>query len=256
MQSAFSPDTPLVSELAASPNYSRRKGRSAPDMLILHYTGMKSAETAATCLCDPATEVSSHYLIFEDGRILQMVPEARRAWHAGVSSWEGMTDINSRSIGIEIANPGHEYGYRNFPKRQIEATIALCKDIITRHKIRSDRVLAHSDIAPARKNDPGEKFPWGKLHVAGVGHWVRPAPISRGEALKRGARGKKVYALQKQLKRYGYGIKITGDYGRATKEVVIAFQRHFRPARVDGVADASTQITLHKLLAARPMTAA
>jgi len=255
MQPPFSPDTPLVSELTASPNHSERKGVTRPDMIILHYTGMKSAETAVACLCDPATEVSSHYLIFEDGRILQMVPEARRAWHAGISSWQGMTDINSRSIGIEIANPGHEYGYKDFPKIQIESVIALCKDVIGRYKIRADRVLAHSDIAPARKNDPGEKFPWDQLHVAGVGHWIRPAPITRGKSLKRGARGEKVYALQRQLEHYGYGLKITGNFDRATEQAVTAFQRHFRVNRIDGVADPSTRVTLRKLLATRPTAA-
>src|SRR6185503_1984512 len=208
MQLAFSPDTPLVAAVQASPNHSERKGVSEPDIIVLHYTGMKSADAAAACLCDPVTEVSSHYLVFEDGRVLQMVPEARRAWHAGVSCWEGYSDINSRSIGIEIANPGHEFGYPPFPKTQIGAVAALCKDIIARHKIRADRVLAHSDIAPARKQDPGEKFPWGQLHVAGVGHWLRPAPITNGASLKRGVRGEKVFALQQQLERYGYDIKI------------------------------------------------
>jgi N-acetylmuramoyl-L-alanine amidase len=256
MQHAFSPDTLLVTAVQASPNYGDRKGVSGPDMIVLHYTGMKSADAAATCLCDPATGVSSHYLVFEDGRILQMVPEARRAWHAGVSSWEGTTDINSRSIGIEIVNPGHDFSYPPFPKAQIEAVIALCKDIVTRHKIRADRVVAHSDIAPARKNDPGEKFPWGQLHVAQVGHWIRPAPITRGEVLKRGAHGEKIYALQQQLERYGYGVKINGTYDRATEEVVTAFQRHYRPSLVDGIADASTRITLRKLLATRPIVAA
>lgn len=256
MKPAFSPDTPLVAAVQVSPNHGKRKGVPGPDMIVLHYTGMNSAEAAAACLCDPATEVSSHYLIYEDGRVLQMVPESRRAWHAGASSWEGKTDINSQSIGIEIVNPGHEFGYPPFPKAQIDAVIALCKDIIARHNIRADRVVAHSDIAPARKSDPGEKFPWGQLHVAGVGHWIRPVPIARGANLKRGNQGERVYALQQQLERYGYGINLNGNYDRMTEEVVTAFQRHYRPARVDGIADESTRVTLRKLLATRPSVAA
>jgi N-acetylmuramoyl-L-alanine amidase len=256
MQPLFLPDTPLVSALTATPNHGERKSATGPDMIILHYTGMKSAEMAVACLCDPTTEVSTHYLIFEDGRILQMVPEARRAWHAGASSWQGITDINSHSIGIEIANPGHELGYKDFPKVQIESVIALCKDIIGRYRIRADRVLAHSDVAPARKNDPGEKFPWDQLHFGGVGHWIRPAPITRGQSLKYGARGEKVYTLQQQLEHYGYGLKITGNFDRTTEQAVMAFQRHFRVKRVDGVADPSTRVTLRKLLATRPIAAA
>jgi N-acetylmuramoyl-L-alanine amidase len=256
MQPSFSPDTPLVAAVQASPNHGERKGVSDPDIVVLHYTGMKSADAAVEWLCDPASEVSSHYLVFEDGRILQMVPESRRAWHAGISSWEGKIDINSYSIGIEIANPGHDFDYPPFPKLQIKAVIALCSDIVARHKIRADRILAHSDIAPARKQDPGEKFPWGQLHVAGLGHWIRPAPITQGEALKRGARGEKVYALQQQLERYGYDVTVNGNYDRATEEVITAFQRHYRPSRVDGIADASTRITLRKLLATRPIVAA
>src|SRR5215475_4061097 len=131
-------------------------------MLLLHYTGMPDAQIALQRLCQQDSEVSAHYVVFEDGRIVQCVPEARRAWHAGESSWAGETDINSCSIGIEIVNPGHEFGYPDFPLRQTAAVISLCKSIIVRRgPISGELILAHSDVAPARKQDPGEKFPWG-----------------------------------------------------------------------------------------------
>ena len=194
--------------------------------------------------------VSSHYLVHEDGRIDQLVAEARRAWHAGVSSWKGVTDINSCSVGIEIVNPGHKFGYPDFPDAQIDAVTVLCRDIVARHHIRPERVLAHSDIAPARKQDPGEKFPWARLAAQGVGLWVEPAPIAAGAALARGARGKRVEELRAMLARYGYGLAPTGRYDKATELAVTAFQRHFCPARVDGIADASTVATLRRLLTA------
>ena len=157
------------------------------DMILLHYTGMPDVEGAIAQLCTPGTDVSAHYIVLEDGRIVQCVPEAKRAWHAGVSSWAGEEDINSCSIGIEIINRGHDWGYPDFPLRQIAAVIALCRGIMLRRKIPSHRVLAHSDVAPARKKDPGEKFPWHSLANSGVGHWVQPAPIVRGEPLKLGS---------------------------------------------------------------------
>ena len=199
-------------------------------MLLLHYTGMPEADAALARLCSADAQVSAHYLVFEDGRIVQLVPEAQRAWHAGAASWAGDTDINSASIGIEIANPGHEHGYQDFPDAQIDAVIALCRDIVARHGIRADRVLAHSDVAPTRKEDPGEKFPWRMLHAAGVGHWVEPLPIeTAGKTLTPGDRGETVRALQAELRRYGYGIEETGVYDDLTAAVVRAFQRHFRP---------------------------
>jgi len=196
--------------------------------------------------------VSSHYVVFEDGRIAQCVPESERAWHAGVSYWAGETDINSCSIGIEIANPGHDFGYPDFPSRQIAAVIALCRGIIARRGIRPDRVLAHSDVAPARKQDPGEKFPWRLLSDSGVGLWVPPAPIDKGGTrLASGASGEAVRALQSDLAAFGYSIAVSGEYDPATGEVVAAFQRHFRPALVDGEADESTRNTLIALLEKR-----
>jgi N-acetylmuramoyl-L-alanine amidase len=251
---SFAPDSPLVRRIVPSPNQGKR--RDGPcDIILLHYTGMESGQAALERLCDREAKVSAHYFVFADGEIVQIVPEALRAQHAGVSLWRGDDDINSRSIGIEIENPGHDFGYPDFTARQIDAVIALCRDIIERRKIPPDGVLAHSDVAPTRKQDPGEKFPWARLHQSGVGLWVAPAPISGGgeasRALKQGDKGDDVTALQKQLAEYGYGLPATGIYDVLTKAVVTAFQLHFRPARVDGIADASTLATLRALLAAR-----
>jgi N-acetylmuramoyl-L-alanine amidase len=179
---------------------------------------------------------------------VQMVDEAARAWHAGVSSWHDDDDINSTSIGIEIQNPGHFQGYPDFPHEQMLAVIALCKDIVARHSISSHLVLAHSDVAPGRKVDPGEKFDWRMLHEYGVGHWVEPEPILGGTFLQLGDEGDAVMALQAMLKMYGYGIDVNGVFDARTKIVVEAFQRHFRTTLVDGIADQSTVGTLHKLL--------
>jgi N-acetylmuramoyl-L-alanine amidase len=252
--SAFPPDSFIVTDVVPSPNYEARKQGHVPDMILLHYTGMQTGEAALQRLCAPDSQVSSHYVVFEDGRIVQCVPEAFRAWHAGASFWAGETDINSCSIGIEIVNPGHEFGYSNFPLRQIAAVISICRSIITRRgPISADRILAHSDVAPARKQDPGEKFPWDLLSESGIGHWVRPAPLNiDGPTLGPGDNGEPVTRLQHALRGYGYGIEETGSYDDATRVVVTAFQRHFRPARVDGIADASTQLTLRALAETRP----
>ena len=239
------------SELAAlwrpSPNFGVRAEGCRAELIILHYTDMATAEGAIDWLCNPDAQVSSHYVVAEDGAITQLVDEADRAWHAGVSLWQGEGDLNSRSIGIEIANAGHDHGYPDFPEVQIDAVIRLCRDIAARHAIRPQDVLAHSDIAPARKRDPGEKFPWATLAAAGVGHFVTPEPIGGGRVIQPGDEGFSVGALQALLFLYGYGLDVTGVYDPATVEVVTAFQRHFRPAKVDGIADASTVATLHKL---------
>ncbi len=243
----FTPDTALVRQVTPSPNHDERA--LAADILLLHYTGMTSTAEAIERLCDPQAKVSSHYVVEEDGNIVQLVPEARRAWHAGQSSWEGVSDINSRSIGIEIGNPGHANGYTDFPEPQVAAVIALCRDLVERHGFRPDRVLGHSDVAPLRKWDPGEKFPWERLHRAGVGAWVEPAPFTDGEALALHNVRPEVAQLQAALQEYGYGVEASGVYDELTEAVVAAFQRHFRPARVDGQADPSTCETLRSLLA-------
>jgi N-acetylmuramoyl-L-alanine amidase len=252
----FTPDSSIASDVIPSPNFGERNEGRVPDMILLHYTGMPDVEGAIAQLCTAGTDVSAHYIVLEDGRIVQCVPESRRAWHAGIASWAGENDINSCSIGVEIVNRGHDWGYPDFPLRQIAAVIALCRGIMLRRNVPSHRVLAHSDVAPHRKKDPGEKFPWHSLANSGVGHWVTPAPIVRGEGLKLSMIGDSVRDLQQALARYGYGIPISGKFDAATAEVVTAFQRHFRPARVDGVADHSTLVTLQSLLASLPVETA
>jgi N-acetylmuramoyl-L-alanine amidase len=250
----FQPDSFIVADVVPSPNADARADGRPPDLILLHYTGMKTGEAALARLTSAESKVSSHYVVFEDGRIVQCVPESERAWHAGVSSWAGEIDINSCSIGIEIVNPGHEFGYRDFPLRQTAAVIALCKSILTRRgPISPDRILGHSDVAPSRKMDPGERFPWELLNNSGVGHWVPPAELDvQGTTLNPGDSGELVTRLQRAFQLYGYGIEDHGRYDDKTVDVVAAFQRHFRPARVDGVADPSTMLTLGRLIETRP----
>jgi N-acetylmuramoyl-L-alanine amidase len=221
-----------------SPNVDDRPAGCAIDALILHYTGMPSAAVALDRLCDPAAKVSAHYLIDEDGDVLQLVPEERRAWHAGISSWAGRPRLNDCSIGLELVNPGHEWGYRPFAEAQYDACVALCRAILGRWPIPPRRVLAHSDIAPARKQDPGELFDWPRLASAGIGLWPQrgpgdPRPVAR---------------LQAELARFGYGVAQSGQLDEATRAVVTAFQRHFRPARVDGQPDQATLARLDGVL--------
>jgi N-acetylmuramoyl-L-alanine amidase len=251
------PDSPAAAKVFPSPNHGERLGGKRPDMLILHYTGMPDTGAALHKLCNPMSEVSAHYFVFENGHVLQLVPEARRAWHAGIAWWQREDDLNSRSIGIEIANTGHapDGTMPDYPDVQIGALIVLCRDIVRRWRIPADRVLGHSDVAPQRKIDPGEVFPWERLHDAGVGHYVRPAPIADGFRLALGADGQPVEALQAMLALYGYDLAIDGRYDGRTEAVVRAFQRHFRPQRIDGVADASTVTTLRDLIASRPTSA-
>ena len=211
-----------------SPNHDDRGG-VAIDMLVLHYTGMETGKAALQRLCDPTAKVSSHYTVDEDGTVYVHVPEARRAWHAGVSSWADATDINARSIGIELVNPGHEFGYRDFPDAQIEALITLCHGILLRHAIPCARVLGHSDVAPARKEDPGELFPWERLAKAGIGLWPQGIASELGP---------------EALHRYGY------DPNAPREKLVTAFQRHFRPRKLDGKWDGECAGLLASLLTA------
>lgn len=239
--------SPLAHDFVLSPNTGPRRNGARVSLLILHYTGMASAEWARAWLCDPNSHVSSHYLVDESGRITQMVGEEMRAWHAGVSSWRNDPDVNSSSIGIEIHNPGHGFGYADFPEPQMRAVIALCRDILSRHEIARRDVLAHSDVAPQRKIDPGEKFDWRRLHALGIGHWVEPVPLAEGEVWKFGDHGENIADLQRALADYGYGVDLNGIFDKRTRAVVSAFQRHFRPALVDGLADVSTVATLERL---------
>jgi N-acetylmuramoyl-L-alanine amidase len=207
-----------------SPNHDSRPDGVPVDVLVLHYTGMPDEASALARLTDPASEVSAHYLVSEDGAVTRLVPEARRAWHAGVSHWRGQGGLNARSIGIEIVNPGHDWGYRPFPALQMGAVSALCRDILARHPIPARNVVGHSDIAPDRKQDPGELFDWEGLAQDGVGLWPGPwqgAPPGAAEA-------------PSLLARIGYRADLP------LPVLLAAFQRHWRPARVDGVADAET----------------
>ena len=220
---------------APSPNFDERPKDTPIDILIMHYTGMETGAGAVARLCDPAARVSSHYTVDEDGTTFQHVPEECRAWHAGLSYWKGARDINGRSIGIEIVNPGHEFGYRSFPGAQIEAVIKLSREVIRRHPIRPERVLGHSDVAPARKIDPGELFPWGALSLAGVGLWPQTRKHRLGGSFEEG------------LRAFGYGLRPEMDVPTST--VIEAFQRHFRPSKIDGIADDECERILAALLA-------
>ena len=214
-----------------SPNREPRPEGAAPDMLLLHYTGMKSGPEALARLSDPEAKVSAHYLIEEDGRVFALVPEEERAWHAGLAFWAGESDINSRSIGIELVNPGHEFGYRPFPGAQIESLIQLAQAILSRHAIPAWRVLGHSDVAPLRKEDPGELFPWKTLAQAGIGLW--------SEAEKKDTR-----PLPQLLAALGYG------YLRDDETAVIrAFQRHWLPEKLTGRLDEESKRRAAALLA-------
>lgn len=219
-----------------SPNHDSRghdsrghddRGGATIDMLVLHYTGMPSAKEALDRLCDESAKVSAHYTIDEDGTIYAHVPEARRAWHAGIAYWAGANDINARSIGIELVNPGHEFGYRAFAEAQIAALITLCHGILMRYPIPSGRVLGHSDVAPARKDDPGELFPWAQLAKAGIGLWPQAIASDIGP---------------EALTRYGYDPDAPQD------KVITAFQRHFRTKKLDGQWDSECAGLLASLL--------
>jgi N-acetylmuramoyl-L-alanine amidase len=280
---------PVNCVAAPSPNFDSRAKDKPIDILVMHYTGMQSGAAAIQRLTDEASRVSSHYTVDEDGTIYSHVPEDCRAWHAGKSYWAGATDINARSIGIEIVNPGHEFGYRSFPDAQIAAVIELSLDIFSRHAIPPERVLAHSDIAPARKQDPGELFPWEMLAKAGIGVWpeLPPTPVRQSRADARpGAFGAPVESRAKHaganrpsphgggesepslhlppvgrstrearrvggefehmLRRYGYGVRPDADV--SLEDVITAFQRHFRPANLNGIADAECEAILRALV--------
>jgi N-acetylmuramoyl-L-alanine amidase len=217
-----------------SPNHDDRPPGTAIDMLILHYTGMRSAREAIDRLRDPAARVSSHYVVDEDGAILRLVPEERRAFHAGVSYWRGHRDLNGRSIGVEIVNPGHEWGYRDFPVLQLAATCDLCLSILARYPIPQRNVVAHSDVAPDRKQDPGEKFDWAGLAANGVGLWPEDCvePLS--------ANGASAPAARAALVDIGYDVAGNGAPDTQLAAVLRAFQRHWRQEAITGEADPGT----------------
>lgn len=265
------PDSPLVNNLHGSANFGARQGAGAsgPDMLILHYTGMHSCAKAIEWLADARSNVSCHYVVDEDGTITQMVSESQRAWHAGAGAWAGHKDINSLSVGIEIHNLGHELGYPDFPEDQIAAVEALARDIVTRQDIAPARVLAHSDVAPLRKGDPGEKFPWARLAEAGVGLWVEPASVDEADEglgyFEKGAKSgsdlavaARAFTAEQQqqvaearmlMAQFGYEVEQSAVFDLPLHKTLLAFQRHFRPARCDGRLDGSTMATLRQLVA-------
>lgn len=230
---------------APSPNWDAR--RAPPDTVILHYTGMPTGEAALARLRDPEAKVSAHWMVEEDGRVFRLVPEERRAWHAGVSFWKGERDLNAVSIGVEIVNPGHAFGYRAFPPAQIEALMCLLDGVRGRWDVPDARILGHSDVAPERKTDPGELFPWAELAACGHGLWAEPEP-SPGAPLAEGEEGVGVFALQAGLARLGYDSAPSGRFDTGTRVIVEAFQRHWRPSLVDGVADGETRARLVALL--------
>lgn len=198
-----------------SPNFDERRDGARPSFIILHYTGMKTAGEALKRLCDPVSKVSAHYTVDEDGTVCSHVAEDKRAWHAGQSYWRGWEDLNSHSIGIEIVNPGHEWGYKNFPDRQIRAVSELCRGILQRFDLPPEAVLGHSDIAPARKEDPGELFPWKEIALQGVGVW----PSTSDEDMVKAA----AMDIDRALRDAGY------DPAVSPGQRLIAFQRHFEP---------------------------
>jgi N-acetylmuramoyl-L-alanine amidase len=221
-----------------SPNQDERPAGTPIDMLILHYTGMPTAQEAIDRLRDPTARVSSHYVVDEDGAVLCLVPEARRAFHAGVSFWRGHSELNARSIGIEIVNPGHEWGYRDFPVLQLAAVCDLCLAILSRHPIPARNVVAHSDVAPDRKEDPGERFDWWSLAENGVGLWPEGGPdLGTAGAVRDAGALRDVRAALGEI---GYRVAPEGLFDPALATVLRAFQRHWRPEAVTGEADAGT----------------
>lgn len=224
----------LVHRENPSPNHS---ARTLPvSMVVLHYTGMQNGEEAEARLTDPEAKVSAHYLIHENGEVVSLVPEHRRAWHAGRSFWRGITDVNSASIGIELVNPGHEWGYRPFPDAQMEALLPLLARIVREYDIPRANVVGHSDVAPARKEDPGELFDWPLLarHKLAL-----PIPeVALGDPFDNAG------AVLLALERFGYDV----TDGRAA---VTAFQRRWRPSLIDGEIDLAIGAILFQLLLQR-----
>jgi N-acetylmuramoyl-L-alanine amidase len=230
-----------------SPNHDTR-GSAPVDILVLHYTGMQTAQEALARLCDPQAKVSAHYTVDRDGTVYAHVPEELRAWHAGLSYWAGERNVNARSIGIEIVNPGHEFGYIPFADEQIAAVIDLAHGILSRHPIPPTRVVGHSDVAPTRKTDPGELFPWARLAEYGIGAWPLSASLRSAPPPPAGEVDRRVSAetegdFRDSLTRYGYDPEVP------LKDAVAAFQRHFRPSCVDGIADSECASLLKGLLA-------
>lgn len=210
-----------------SENFGERAQGQAPSMLLIHYTGMETSEAALEHLCDPASEVSAHYVIEESGALHALVPDEKRAWHAGQSYWAGDTDINSASIGIELVNPGAAFGYQDFPLAQMKRLEALTIDLIGKYDIAASRVLGHSDVAPGRKIDPGEKFPWEALAARGIGLWPKPEEMDYQAAEDIILSPER---LQELLVAYGYNPEVPFE------TLITEFHRHFYPDKFLGEA--------------------
>ena len=218
-----------------SPNFDERL--LPVSILVLHYTGMEDGAAALARLCDPAAKVSAHYLVDEDGTVDRLVDEGHRAWHAGRSHWREIDDVNSASIGIELVNPGHEWGYRAFPEEQVDAVVRLVSDIKDRHRLTRGNVVGHSDIAPARKRDPGELFPWHRLARLRL---ALPRPTQNLMDPQWTEAG---FLLA--LERFGYEVT-------EPMAAIMAFQRRFRPELIDGEIDAECRMILLALLLPKP----
>lgn len=236
-------------ESQPSPNFGLRRGGAVPDMVVLHYTGMDTVAGAVQRLCDPASEVSAHYLIDLDGRVVQMVAEQMRAWHAGAASWGGAADINSCSIGIEIVNPGHALGYPPFPEPQITAVEMLLADILARNSIVPERVLGHACVAPDRKSDPGEKFDWRRLARRGLSVWLEPEPVALGGADGVGADAAR---FQAAARCFGYNAPDSGEWCEPTQAVWRAFMMRFMPSDRDAAPHLAGIAHLERLAARWP----
>ncbi|UTW56391.1 N-acetylmuramoyl-L-alanine amidase [Kordiimonas sp. SCSIO 12610] len=234
-----------------SPNYNDRPGNCQPDMVVLHYTGMETGQGALERLCDPKAEVSAHYLIEESGETYQLVEPDKRAWHAGISHWQGRDNLNHYSIGIELVNPGHEFGYRSFPETQIACLLELLQTLKQRYGIKKHMYVGHSDIAPDRKEDPGEKFPWQQLASEGFGIWSEVNGNSQQALLDDSAavsQREMIIVLQEKLRSIGYGIEISGVYDKLTTACVRAFQRRWRQKHVTGEYDAGTDRIVNDII--------
>ena len=229
-----------------SPNFDHRLHKI--NMIVIHYTGMKSCDDALIHLCNKNTKVSAHYLIDEIGKIYQLVDDNFRAWHAGVSIWDGITDINSCSIGIELVNPGHEFGYKTFEEQQMLSIEYLLEELLFKYGISLKNVVGHSDVAPLRKCDPGELFEWERLAKKNLAIWPQKHSKNILPYLNLGKSSDGVSELQKKLSIIGYGIKIDGNFGPCTELVVRAFQRRYRKKRIDGCLDNETGSILESLL--------
>ena len=237
-----------------SPNCDMRPNHVVIDTIVMHYTGMRTGEEALARLCDPLAKVSAHYMVETDGTLYRLVAEQKQAWHAGISCWNGKAAVNENSIGIEIVNPGHEFGYRAFPAVQMDAVRALCQDILTRYSIKPQNIVGHSDIAPSRKSDPGELFDWAFLAAHGIGHWVDMPKIKYANKLvaSPGDESVTVATFQRMLLDYGYHIRVDGYYGFKTEAIIRAFKRHFIQNEVNALWDNRAQAVLAALLASVP----